>query len=291
VTLLFPAMRALHFASLMTIFGAGAYAMFLRSAGLGVLPSQWLSRAMLIGAAILALVSATVWLALVAGQMSGDWHAALDPGAISGVLRGTRFGHIFLVRIAGLALLSATCLRRNAPASIAPFVLAGALLGAVALTSHTAASGKDTLSLILGSANDTLHLLAAGFWTGGLALLALLVWAHRRELTKMLLPLRVFSQWGTHAVAVLVLSGFANIVFIQPAASWRGVYGEVLVAKMALALAMILFASLNRWRVTPALASGAPATIWPLGRNVAIELVLALSMIAIVGQLGLLPPR
>jgi copper resistance protein D len=284
-------MRALHFASLMTIFGAGAYAMLLRRAGLGALPPQKLLQAILIGAATLALVSATVWLALVAGQMSGDWHAALDPGAISGVLCATRFGHIFLVRIVGLSILCAVCLHRDAPASIAPFVLAGALLGAVALTSHAAASGKDTLSLLVGSANDTLHLLAAGFWTGGLALLAPLVWTYRSESMRMLLPLRVFSEWGTYAVAALVLSGFANIVFIRPVAPWRGVYGEVLAAKMALALAMILFACLNRWRVTPALASGAPITMWPLGRNVAVELVLGLSVIAIVGQLGLLPPR
>jgi len=291
VTLLFPAMRAIHFASLMTIFGAGAHATLLRKKGLGTLPSQRPLRAMLIGAATLALVSACVWLALVAGQMSGDWHAALDPSAILMVLRSTRFGHIFLVRIAGLALLWAICLGRNAPASVAPFVLAGALLGAVALTSHAAASGNDTLSLLVSSANDTLHLLAAGFWTGGLALLALLVWTQRSELAKMLLPLRVFSQWGTYAVAALVVSGFTNIVFIRPAAPWRGVYGEVLAVKMGIALAMIAFACLNRWRVTPALASGAPAAVWPLGRNVAIELVLGLSVVAIVGQLGLMPPR
>jgi putative copper resistance protein D len=245
----------------------------------------------LLAAATLALVSATVWLALVAGQMSGDWHAALDPRAISSVLRGTRFGHIFLVRIAGLSILCAVCLRRDASANVTPFVLAGALLGAVALTSHAAASGKDTFSLLAGSASDALHLLAAGFWTGGLVPLALLVCAHRSELAKLLLPLRVFSRWGTYAVATLVLSGFANIVFIRPAAPWRGVYGEVLAIKMTVALGMIVFACLNRWRVTPALATGAPATMWPLGRNVAVELVLGLAIVAIVGQLGLLPPR
>jgi putative copper resistance protein D len=284
-------MRSLHFASLMTIFGAGAYATLLRRAGLGVILSQQALRAMLTGAATLALASASIWLALVAGQMSGDWHAALDLPSILDVLRGTRFGHIFLVRIAGLSILCAVCLRRDASVGIAPFVLAGALLGAIALTSHAAASGKDTLSLLVGSANDTLHLLAAGFWTGGLALLALLVWTHRSELVKLLLPLRVFSQWGTYAVATLVLSGFANIVFIRPAAPWRGVYGEVLAIKMTVALGMIVFACLNRWSVTPALATGAPATMWPLGRNVAVELVLGLAIVAIVGQLGLLPPR
>ena len=291
MTTLFPAVRAIHFASLMTIFGVGAYATLLRRAGLDVLPSQRPLRAMLIGAATLALVSATVWLALVAGQMSGDWRAALDPSAVSIVLRGTRFGHIFLARIAGLAILWIVCLRRSATASTVPFVFAGILLGAVALTSHAAASGEDGLAALARAANDTLHLLAAGFWTGGLALLALYVWTCRRELSKMLLPLQVFSRWGTYAVATLVASGFANIVFIRPAAPWHGFYGEVLAVKMAIAFAMIVFACLNRWRVTPALTSGGGATMWPLGRNVAVELALGLSVIAIVGQLGLLPPR
>lgn len=288
---LLPVMRAIHFASLMTIFGAGTYATLLRREGLGALPSQRLLRALLIGAATLALVSATVWLALVAGQMSGDWHAVLDPSAISIVLRDTRFGHIFLARIAGLTFLWVACLRCNAFVSTAPFVLAGALLGAVALTSHAAASGSNGFSELVHAANDTLHLLAAGFWTGGLALLALLVWAHRGELAKMLLPLQVFSQWGTYAVAVLVMSGFANIVFIGPGAPWRGLYGEFLAVKMALAFAMIVFACMNRWLVTPVLLSGGAASSWPLGRNVAVELVLGLSVIAIVGQLGVLPPR
>jgi putative copper export protein len=90
---------------------------------------------------------------------------------------------------------------------------------------------------------------------------------------------------------VLVMSGFANIVFIEPGAPWRGIYGEILAVKMALAFAMIVFACLNRWLVTPALLSGGAATSWPLGRNVAVELVLGLSVIAIVGQLGVLPPR
>ncbi len=93
----------------------------------------------------------------------------------------------------------------------------------------------------------------------------------------MLLPLQVFSQWGTYAVATLVASGFANIVFIRPASPWYGIYGEVLAVKMAIAFAIIVFACLNRWRVTPTLASGGG--------------VLGLSVIAIVGQLGLLPPR
>ena len=291
MTLLFPAMRALHFASLMVIFGTGVYATLLRRARLDVLPSQRLLRAMLIGAATMALVSATVWLALVAGQMGGDWHASLNASVILEVLQGTRFGHIFLARIVGLVILWSVCTRGNTSASIAPAILAAALLYAVALTSHAAASGGDAVSLIASSTNDALHLLAAGFWTGGLALLALLAWSHRSGLAKMLAPLQIFSQWGTYAVAVLVVSGFANIAFIRPAAPWRGVYGEVLAVKMALALAMIIFACLNRWRVTPALASDVRATMWPLGRNVAIELVLGLSVIAIVGQLGLLPPR
>jgi putative copper export protein len=291
MTPLVPIARALHFASLMTIFGAGAYATLLRRARLGDLSCPRFVRVVSIGSGALALASAIVWLALVAGQMRGDWHAALDAQTILAVLHSTRFGQIFLLRILGLAILLLMCSRRNAFASIGPPVLAAALLGGVALTSHAVASGKGDLSALGPAATDTLHLLAAGFWTGGLALLALLILAHRNDPARMILALQVFSRWGAFAVAVLVVTGFANVAFINPAAPGRSLYSDILAAKIAIALFMMIFACLNRWRMLPALASQAPGTIVALGRNVTIELTLGFLVIAIIGQLGVLPPR
>lgn len=101
---LFAAVRAIHFASLMAIFGASAYLALLRSQ-LHIEMAAPAVRILFVSAATLAFFTAGVWLCLVAGQMSGDWHKALDPATLEAVATGTRFGEVFLGRLAGLTLV------------------------------------------------------------------------------------------------------------------------------------------------------------------------------------------
>ena len=66
---------------------------------------------------------------------------------------------------------------------------------------------------LLGAVNDGLHLLAAGFWIGGLAVLSGLAFA--RPAASALLPaLRIFSSSGMLAVALLIVAGTVNGVLI-----------------------------------------------------------------------------
>src|SRR6185437_1254524 len=105
MTGVFAAVRAIHFVSLMSLWGASAYLWLLGRTKMEVAPPQLKFAA--IAASILALATAILWLLLVTGQMSGDWGEALDPQALIAVLRETRLGHIWLARLLGLILLCA----------------------------------------------------------------------------------------------------------------------------------------------------------------------------------------
>src|SRR5262249_41630049 len=68
-------------------------------------------------------------------------------------------------------------------------------------------------------------------------------------------------------------------------------YGQLLLVKILLFLAMVAIASVNRFKLTPELSTprGAGATR-RLQRNALIEAALGVAIIAIVGALGSIPP-
>jgi putative copper resistance protein D len=291
VILLFGVVRAVHFASLMSIFGASVYLALLRTR-LGMDLQTPASRILFASAAALALLTGVIWLCLVAGQMSGDWTKTFDLMAIETDVRSTRFGQIFLIRLAGLTALSIVCIRKGSSHSMVVAPLAGLLLVALSLTSHAAASSNDDLLILFHSGGDAVHLLAGGFWLGSLCVLATLTGRFRHEGDILLGPLRLFSVWGTYAVAALVVTGTINALYIVPlsVASLGGAYVGVLATKVVLASAMIVLAGLNRWRVAPGIRDRESNATPNLVRNISAEIALGFTVIGIAGTLGLMPP-
>lgn len=289
MTAVFASVRAMHFASLMAIFGAGFFLLLLRRYHLIEMPAR-AARVLFISAASLALASSVAWFVLVAGQMSGDWHAALHPAVIKAVATETEFGRIAVMRIAGLILLWLLCLLQNPSPGRATVLLAALILGALGLTSHVAASSGGFA--LIRAANDSVHLLAGGFWLGGLIVLAVLVARHHREPVTLRGPFQLFSAWGTIAVALLVLSGVSNAAVILPvkSVSAHSAYAQLLAIKITLALAMIALAVINRMQLVPALRDGESATTRFLARSVRAEILLGALVVGIAGYLGLMPP-
>jgi len=241
-------------------------------------------------AASLALLTALLWICLASGQMSGNWPAAFDLSTVERVVDGTRFGRVFAIRIVGLALLLVASIWMRAHRTEVLVTLSALLLASLGLTSHAAASAEFPAGY-LRAASDSAHLLAAGFWTGGLVTLAVVVQEHINAPAKLIAPLRLFSMWGTYAVAALVLTGVLNALAILGLSAPRfSVYRSVLIVKVALAAAMIALAIFNRWRLAPALAQDG-ATPHRLALTVVTELALAVMVISAAGFLGLLPPE
>jgi len=290
LTALLAVARAIHFASLMTIFGASTYAVLLRRKGL-LGSSQRGMRVLFTTAATLAIVSGISWLCMVAGQMSGRWQDALDPGIIALAATGTRFGHVFLGRLVGMAALWFMCAFGVRSDSLAISILAGLLLASLGPVSHAAAGGSAIASL--GAISDAAHLLTGGFWLGGLLVLAMFVKRHWTDRACLLAGLRLFSTWGTAAVIILVITGLANAISILPFAtmSLRYSYFDLLLVKVGLASVMAGLAALNRWHFTPAIGTGDEGANRHLARSIRSEIVLGFAVVAIAGLLGLLPPH
>jgi putative copper resistance protein D len=306
------AVRALHVAATVAAAGAIMFRLWvagpaIRGTGAGALGARlgvqldrmaWASLA-------LAVASAAAWLLLVTADMSERPVAAvLTDGVLPTVLASTRFGHVWIARLAVAAALAVYLLRPRAderPFSVRAIVaalLAAALLGALALTGHGGAT--PGAAGIVHLASDAAHAIAAGIWVGGLVPLALLFAAARRDADDRALAAarattRRFSTLGIACVATLLATGIVNAIFLVgsvPALLGTS-YGQLLTAKIALFLVMVATAAVNRLKLTPRLAEhdpGAAIAMRPLQRNSLLEAALGLVILVIVGALGAIPP-
>jgi putative copper resistance protein D len=316
--LLLTLARALHFASTISLAGSLSFVALIADPAFArhgsaadatrlrtrITRLAWASLA-------LSLVSAALWLILEAQSMSGRPIAdVLARGLAGTVLTRTRFGHDWELR-AILALPLIACLlslgrRRPAVARLGLWgglALSAAELATLAGAGHAAAGTGWSGDLQL--CGDGLHLLAAGAWVGGLLPLALLFAAARRDYRSEAAAVAAaatsrFSVMGVIAVSTLLASGLLNGVFLVGSIpSLLGTdYGRLLMVKIALFLAMVVFAAINRQWLAPHLAGprGAGAddphssTLRQLQHNALIEAALGAAVLIVLAKLGTTPP-
>jgi putative copper resistance protein D len=288
VTALFAVTRALHFASVMAIFGAGAF--------------SWLARARreidarlgtrLFGYAIAAaLASAVASLAFVAAEVSGRPEAMFDPATLWTVASATLYGHLTLLRLAFLVACLVFIWAQPLQREVAATMLGGFALALLAFASHAAAAGQPQFTFVRAG-NDAVHLLAGGFWIGGLASLLPFALAKPRDLSKLIVLLRLFSLWGAAAVAMLVVAGTLNGIAILGVVGmrWSDAYLTWLAVKLVLAGVMIALALTNRFGVLPGLVRGEAEARDTIPLTVIAELGCAALILLAVGFLGLTAP-
>jgi putative copper resistance protein D len=262
--------RGLYFAFAMLLFGSAAFGALLRQR-LPVIAAVRLPRLWLLPPALLA---ACAWFVLAAAEMAG----AMDSNALTQAATGTLFGQVFILRI-GLLLGLIFVPSRNA---LVTALLAAGALALPAATSHAAAASPAGFAAI-GATLDAVHLLTAGFWIGGLAVLAAL---RRRKEPNILLALSLFSDGALVAVLLLVMTGLINAasILLGDKGAPAPLYLTVLGAKLALVLAMLGLAAVNRFRLMPRGQDRA------IARNAAIELGLGFIIVLLAGALGQLSP-
>jgi putative copper resistance protein D len=238
---------------------------------------------------VLALVSAWVVLMMMTAGMGGSLGAAVDPSFLASAVSDTQFGRVWIVRILLAIAVLALIVRPRPARDPSLLVLSGVLLASVALTGHSALPGG--LPGILHQLADAVHLLAAGWWIGGLLALVLTARALGGKAHHVL---ERFSGVGYGAVAAIVLTGlFKSAILV---ATLGGVdstaYGWTLLLKVALVALMGLLALSNNFLIARRLKRGADQALW-LGRlqhSVAVEFALGLGVLAVVGALGALSP-
>jgi copper resistance protein D len=247
---------------------------------------------------VVAVISGAIWLVLQTASMSGmPLEEALTAEMLSTVVNETQFGEVTTIR-AALAICLAACLvydRVDAARGVGLAAAAG-FAGSLAWTGHAGSTIGATGYLHLAA--DALHTVAAAAWIGGLV--SLITFLATAQITDDLTLARDgvarFSTLGMTSVVVLLLSGITNTAILV--GSLHGLvateYGRVLTLKMAMFAAMLAFAAINRFRLTPQLASTANEqssfALRRLIRNSAIETTFGLIILALVGVLGTLHP-
>jgi putative copper resistance protein D len=263
-------------------------------------------RAKALGVAWIALAitvaSGAIWLLLQAAAMSGlPASEAMTAGVLSTVVNQTQFGFVSEIRL-GLAIVLAGCLIYDRLALtdwLAPAAAVG-LSAALAWSGHGGSTPGPLGNLHLAA--DVLHLIAAASWIGGLVPLVLLLALARRHPTIRWASAASdsaerFSILGIVSVATLFATGIVNAWILVGSfnALFATQYGQLLMLKMILFAIMLAFAAVNRLALTPRLA-GSPESgaridaLRRLTRNSVVEIVLGLTIFAIVGMLGTLHP-
>jgi putative copper resistance protein D len=289
--------RFVAFTAGVALFGAPLFALY-------ALPKDQagaaLPKPLLAAAAVATALAAAAALVVQTGQMAGDPAAGLDPATLRDVLGGA-LGISILVRLA-VSVFALVLLLAVKPGRLAwaPTAALGALaLAALAWGGHGAAD--DGAAGLVHTAADVIHLLAAGVWLGALLGFGLLLAARPREaaaLAALHAALKGFSGVGSAIVAALIASGLVNSWFLVGPQHLREVadspWGQLLLLKLLFFVAMLGFAALNRYRLTPRLAAamtGDPATaLAALRRSLSLEAGAGLAVLALVAALGVLAP-
>jgi copper resistance protein D len=293
------ACRFIQFTAAIVIFGAVAFQHYAIAGGAKPASSSvavfdaWVSQVTL-AAAIAALVSGLAFLLCQSAAMSASPAAALDPAALSAILFETRFGRVWSGHLVIALILVLACLGRSRRRPWAILILSLLLLASLAWIGHAAI--EEGAAGIARELNQTVHLLAAGLWLGGLVPLG---WLVRRVqttqddagVTLARDAIRHFSQMGYAAVGLIALTGAINSLLLV--GSLDGMvgtpYGRLLSFKILLFLVMVLAALVNRFRLVPRISSD-PASLGVLCRTVGLEQALGLAILAVVSILGTWPP-
>jgi copper transport protein len=206
---------------------------------------------------------------------SAPWKAAL----------ATSLGPSLLIAIA--AMLAGLVAQQSASAGVARAlsVLAMAGVGAsLAASGHAATAPPQWLTRPM----VFLHGVGVAFWIGALVPLAAMAWSP----TEKLLPaLNRFSRAAVPVVGLLVLTGL--VLAVIQLESFRALietrYGLILSIKLTLVVVLLGFAALNRFRLTPRLASN-PLNTRTLVRSILAECVVGVGILAAIAGWRFTPP-
>ena len=239
-------------------------------------------------ALVIAALSGFAWALIISIQL-GETTAAtvLLDGTLTTLLTETRFGQVWLWRTLLLTMVALTYLSGSTTIAWLRLTAASLMLAAVAWVGHAGAR-TDAVGWLQVSA-DMAHLLAAGLWLGSLPALAIML-ASRLPAGIRAATTRRFSMFGMIAVATLLVSGAINTYLLTDSilALPDTTYGQLVLLKVGLFAAMLVFAAINKWHWTPKLP-GRPA-MDAIRRHSLIEAGLGLAVLGAVGILGTLPP-
>lgn len=294
------ALRFALYLDLMLLFGLAAFGLYsLR--GRERLSGVVLNFASLLPAtALLGLLLSAAAMVCMARAMSGvtEW-TELWPH-IEMMVWETDVGLSWSVRIAALVLAGCAMLLNQRWPSLGLWLAtlgAAVALASLAWTGHGAMDEDERRAWHFIS--DFLHLWAAGGWLGALAAFALLLRQAEPRLPVLARTLTGFETAGAVIVLVIGVTGVVNYLFIvgpNVEGLLDNTYGQLLTLKLALFAAMLVFAALNRFHLSPLLEQARQTgehsvAVNALRRSMILELCTAVLILGLVAWLGTLSPE
>lgn len=253
--------------------------------------------------ALVGVALSAVGLVMVTAAMGGIALREVDLATALSVANETAAGVAIKVRIVALIAVAAfaalTGVTRLARSGMT--VCGAVAVASLAWLGHGARDdgGVGTIHL----AANIVHLLAVAVWAGALvALTGLLFRPMARidaaHLSRSHTALAGFATVGTVVVGLIVVTGLVNSWLLvgpgQLGSLATTLYGQLLVAKLALFAAMLGLAASNRFRLTQRLArTGANdigAAVRALRLSLALETSAAVAVLALVAWFGTLSP-
>lgn len=240
---------------------------------------RWVS-----GNGIVLAASAAVAVLNRAVVIEREWSAFWSPDAIADAV-STQFGVAAGIRLLGGLVLAVALYRAVANLSRMPTVVTALLGGALVIASfafdgHTVTEGPRWLHSIASVS----HVSAAAVWSGGVVLLADLLWRRHRRGADVFRPLMRFSRMAATALvlagaagtvmAILVLNRFADL--------WSTPWGRLLLAKIALVAVAAAIGGHNRWVLIPAVERQGETAVHRRLRRAAVIEAIALLCVAII---------
>ena len=232
---------------------------------------------------LLALSVGVAWFVFQTATIAGAADLNEIIVAMPVIAEHTRYGHVVLTRL--VLLLVATLLAGGSWFRLYPaLVLITVALGLQGLIGHAGAMGGGIGAGLLAS--ESLHLLAAGLWLGALTPLWLCL--GRLPAGAAAGVCERFSPIGLGCVLVIAGTGLAQgIELIGGLPGLVGThYGQIALLKVALFLAALALAALNRLRLTDRLSTAAATARKRLRLSVSCETLVGLAIILVAAFLA-----
>jgi putative copper resistance protein D len=256
-------------------------------------------RVTLIASALGLLIAASAATVVLTVNMYGTLADSLDVEAVWSVLTGLQVGAALGARLVLTTVFLLVLLFMPDGTTKRPVLtlIGGVIVAGFAWSGHGAATeGFWALCHLI---SDILHLLAAAIWIGALvALSGVLARASApRNAALVADDLKAFSALGTASVLVIVITGLINSAFLvgveRIGRMTTDPYGQILIAKIALFVAMLGLAAANRFVLVPRLERQDLAPVSALSRlkiSVGLETMLGLLVLLAVAAMGRIAP-
>lgn len=212
---------------------------------------------------------------VLSGRLGGEIESLWDWSLIRVVLEGSE-GEAGLARAAGFIAIAAFSFATSVSQALALF---GAVLIAAsfALTGHAGSIGPDVLPrfLVWG------HILAVAYWIG--ALVPLFTLAASADSPRIGAILKRFGDVAVFVVVILIAAGGALLWLLLGSveAIVSSPYGRLVLVKLAFVVGLLSLAALNKFRLTPAVATGDRAAVTALRRSIAGEMALVAGILIV----------